>query len=60
MAIDLNVSANIMAASTKSIGKKAYGHMLLSLPGDKETVDEAIEYLRSIKDVIVEEVTENV
>ena len=60
MAIDLNVSANIMAASTKSIGKKAYGHMLLSLPGDKETVDKAIEYLRGIKDVIVEEVTENV
>ena len=59
MAIEKGIAANIMGASTKSIRDKAYGNMLLSFPEGKEQAKEAIEYLRNIPDIIVEEVTEN-
>ncbi len=60
MAIELNVAANILSASTRSIGEKVYGNMLLGIPGDDEEVKRVVDYLQGIADIIVEEVTANV
>lgn len=60
LAIDKNISANILGANTKSIEGMAYGNMLLGISGDENTVKTAIEYLQEVADVIVEEVTEDV
>ena len=60
MAIDEQITASILGASTKSIGDKAYGNMLLGLPDDDDVVKRAIAYLSSIPDVLVEEVTGDV
>ena len=56
MAIDKGIVANILGASTKAIGDRAYGNILLGIPGGKEQVATAIEYLGAIKDITVEEV----
>lgn len=60
MAKDKNIVASILGASTKAIGDKAYGNMLLGITGDEKTVANAIEYLGQNKDIFVEEVSENV
>ena len=60
MAIDEQITASILGASTKSIGDKAYGNMLLGLLDDDDVVKRAIAYLSSIPDVLVEEVTGDV
>ena len=60
MAVEKGIEANIAYASTKSIGGKVYGSMLLGLPKDKRLVLEAIEYLTQIQDIIVEEVDKHV
>lgn len=59
MAMDKNIPASIRSASTRSIGGKAYGNMLLSVTGDEALANEAISYLREIPDVIAEEVRPN-
>ncbi len=56
MAIDKGIVANILGASTKAIGDRAYGNILLGIPGGKEQVATAIEYLGAIEDITVEEV----
>lgn len=60
MAMEEHIAASILGASTRSIGDKAYGNMLLGINGDDDTVRRAMNYLRSIPDVLVEEVTDNV
>ena len=60
MAVEKGIEANLAYASTKSIGGKVYGSMLLGLPKDKRLVLEAIEYLTQIQDIIVEEVDKHV
>lgn len=56
MAIDEGIAASILSASTKSIGDKAYGNMLLGIPGDREQAKRAMDYLSQIPDILVEEV----
>ncbi len=58
MALEKGICANIMAASTKTIGGKAYGNMLLGISGDKKMLDDAIAYLTKVEDVAVEEVAD--
>ncbi len=60
MAIDINIAPNILAASTKIIGDKVYGHMLLGISGGAANVKKATEYLHKTDDIIVEEVSANV
>ena len=60
MAIDKHIAANILAASTKCVGDKVYGNMLLSLPGDAAAVEEAIRYLQAMPDILAEEVQDHV
>lgn len=58
MALEKGICANIMAASTKTIGGKAYGNMLLGISGDKKMLDDAICYLTEVEEVVVEEVAD--
>ena len=55
-AIDCGITASILGASTKGIGEKAYGNMLLGIPGGDAELQRAMDYLRSIPDIFVEEV----
>lgn len=57
MAVEKGIEASIAYASTKSIGGKAYGSMLLGITGDDNTVKTAIQYLTGTPDVLAEEVT---
>lgn len=56
MALQKGIEANIAYASTKSIGGKAYGSMLLGIQGDDKDIHTAIAYLTRTPDVIAEEV----
>lgn len=58
MAVELGVYANILSASTKGIGEKAYGNMLLGIDGGREQLEKVVRYLGSIPDIIVEEVVD--
>lgn len=56
MAIDLNIAANILGASTRCIGDKVYGNMLLGISGGAQELKRASDYLQSVPDILVEEV----
>ena len=60
MAVERGIEASIAYASTRSIGGKAYGSMLLSIPGSDVAVQAAIGYLTQTPDVLAEEVTAHV
>ena len=57
MAMEEHIMASILFASTRSLGDKAYGNMLLGISGGKEQMEKAVAYLRRIPDIHVEEVT---
>ena len=59
MAMEKGIAANIAYASTRSIGGKAYGSMLLSV-GDTQSAKQAIAYLTQTPNVLAEEVTGDV
>ena len=56
MAIEKNIAASILGASTRAIGEKAYGNMLLGIPGDRSTLHAALSYLRAMPNIYAEEV----
>lgn len=56
MAAEEGVVANILYASTKSIGGKAFGTMLLSFPKDSSAADKAVAYLQGYDGITIEEV----
>ena len=56
LAIDCGVKANILGADTRNIDGRAFGTMLLGLPEDETQVAKAMAYIRSQKDITVEEV----
>ena len=56
MAIDEGIAANILAASTRCIGDKVYGNILLGIPGGDSELERASKYLQSMPDILVEEV----
>ena len=58
MAIEKGIAANILGASTRCIGEKVYGNMLLGISGGDSEVKEATEYLCSMENVTVREVSE--
>ncbi|MGN1117691.1 MAG: methionine ABC transporter ATP-binding protein [Acutalibacteraceae bacterium] len=57
MAVEKGIEANIVYASTKSIGDKVYGSMLLGIPNEEDKIKTATEYLTTTPNVIVEEGT---
>ena len=60
MAMDENIAASILSASTRSIGDVAYGNMLLGIPGGPAERERAVQYHKSIPDILVEEVSKHV
>ena len=59
MAVEKGIEASIFYASTKSIGKKAYGSMLLAVTGDDDIIQTAIQYLNNTPEILAEEVARN-
>ena len=56
MAIDIGIAANILGASTRCIGDKVYGNMLLGITGGDEEFLKVKKYLQQTSDILVEEV----
>lgn len=56
MALEKGIEANIAYASTRSIGDKAYGSMLLTVEGGDDKVAEAITYMKAVSGIQAEEV----
>ena len=56
MAIDEQIAANILYASSRCTGERVYGKMLLGLPDDDAIVKKAIAYLTKGDDIAAEEV----
>jgi D-methionine transport system ATP-binding protein len=56
MAIETGIAVNILAASIRSIESRAYGSMLLGIPGKRENIFTVTDYLAAVPDVYVEEV----
>ena len=51
MAVECGIMAGIIGASTRSIGDRAYGYMLLEIPGTPEDLARAVTYLSGIPDI---------
>lgn len=60
MAVEINVLASILSASTRSINGQAYGNMLLGIPNDEEQLNKVLKYLRTMPNVFAEEVANDV
>ena len=56
LAIDCGVVVNILGADTRNIDGKAFGTMLLGLPESESEAGKALAYIKSQKDITVEEV----
>lgn len=56
MAMEKNIAVNIIAATTKTVGDKVYGTMLLGVPGGDGAFEEASKYLAGIEGITVKEV----
>lgn len=60
MAAEKGIEASIVYASTKSIGDRAYGLILLGVPDDDDVVKTAVEYFTQTEGILAEEVTDDV
>ena len=56
MAMEEKIAANILYASTRCIGDRVYGSMLLGLPPEEEIVRQAMEYFGRYENIAVIEV----
>ena len=56
MAIETGIAVNILAASIRSIESRAYGSMLLGIPGKRENLFTVTDYLSAVEGVYIEEV----
>ena len=54
MAVDEGICASILSASTRTIGDKMYGNMLLGVKEDQ--ADRALAYLKQMPGITVQEV----
>ena len=54
MAMECSIAASIIGASTRSVGDRAYGYMLLDIPGGPENLAKAIQFLSAVPDVTVQ------
>ena len=58
MAVDCGILASILGASTRSIGDRAYGYMILDIPGGPDELATAVKYLSSKENITVQVETE--
>ncbi len=54
MAVDCGILASILGASTRSVSDRAYGYMLLDIPGGPAELAKAISYLSETPDITVQ------
>jgi len=54
MAVECGILASILGASTRSVGDRAYGYMLLEIPGTPEDLARAVTYLSTMPDIVVQ------
>ena len=54
MAVDCGILASILGASTRSVGDRAYGYILLEIPGTPEDLARAVTYLSAMPDITVQ------
>ena len=54
MAVECGILASIVGASTRSVGDRAYGYILLEIPGTPEDMGRAVSYLSTMPDVTVQ------
>ncbi len=54
MAIDCNIAANILSATTRTLNGKVYGTMLLNIPGGPDDLARAVQYLSQTPDVSIQ------
>ena len=52
LAMKKGIAASIMSAQTKTIGGKAYGKMLLSIPDEGDNVETVLDYLSDTSGII--------
>ena len=60
MAVDIGIAANILSASTRCIGDKVFGNMLLGIDGGEDAVAKVGDYLQKAGEIVVEEVKNDV
>ena len=53
MAMDCGIPASVHTASIRSVGDKAYGYMLLEIPGGPDELAKAVKYLSGHRNVLV-------
>ena len=56
MAIDTGIAANILYASTRCIGDRVFGNMLLGIPDNTECLSTALSYFAKDADIRIEPV----
>ena len=54
MAMDCGIAANILGASTRTVGKREYGYMLIEIPGGPDELARALKYIQNVPDVVVQ------
>ena len=54
MAMDIGIAANILGASTRTVGKKEYGYMLIEIPGGPDELAKALKYISGVDNVAVQ------
>ena len=54
MAVECGILASILGASTRSVGDRAYGYMLLEIPGTPAELARAVSYLSQMPDITVQ------
>ena len=54
MAMEAGIAASILGASTRSVGDRAYGYILLEIPGGPDELARAVKFLRETPDVTVQ------
>lgn len=56
MAVQEGIIVSILSASTRSIGEKTYGNMILGVVGGDAEFEKALQYLQSLDGIVAEEV----
>ena len=51
MAMECGIAANILGASTRTVGKKEYGYMMIEIPGGPDELARAMKYISNVPHV---------
>jgi len=54
LAMECGIAANILGASTRTVGKREYGYMLIEIPGGPDELAKALKYIRGVTNVTVQ------